>query len=81
MLDKILEKYPDEDFLIADGLNDAIVGISSDNIIVYSIEKIIEILISEHGLSYEESVEYFCFNIENAYMGEKTPIFINLIND
>lgn len=79
ILDRILEEYPDEEFLVANGLNDAIIGVSTDTRLVYSVDKIIEILTLEQGLTYEESVEHFCFNIQNAYMGEKTPIFINLI--
>lgn len=79
ILDRILEEYPDEEFLVANGLNDAIVGVSTDNRLVYSVDKIIEILTLEQGMTYEESMEYFCFNIQDAYMGEKTPIFINLI--
>ena len=28
-------------------------------------------------MSYEEAVEYFDFNVEGAYMGEKTPIWVD----
>lgn len=31
--------------------------------------------------SYDDAVEYFYYKIEGSYMGEKTPIFINLVND
>ena len=69
----ILKNY--EDLLIADGYNEAIIGVSSKEIVVYSIQKIVEILMAE-GLSDEEALEFFEYNIEGAYMGEKTPIYI-----
>jgi hypothetical protein len=79
-LQKIIEKYPDEEFLKADGLDDAVIGFSNDFILVYDSEKCIELLIEDNELDYEDAVDYFYFNIAGAYMGEKTPIFINLID-
>lgn len=81
ILNKILEIYPDEQFLKADGFDAAIVGVSSYYNLVYSIEKIIQILVSRNDWTYEEASEYFFYNIEGSYVGEQTPIFINLIND
>ena len=81
ILSKILENYPDEGFLKADGFDAAIIGVSSDYRLVYSIEKIIEILVSRNNWTHEDAAEYFFFNIECSYLGEKTPIFINLVND
>ena len=69
----ILENY--EDLLIADGYDEAIIGVSSKEIVVYSIQKIVEILMAE-GLSDEEALEFFEYNIEGSYVGEKTPIYI-----
>jgi len=31
----------------------------------------------EDNMSHEEAVEYFSFNIEQAYVGEYTPAFIH----
>jgi len=80
ILSKILENYPDEGFLKADGFDAAIIGISSTGCLVYSTDKVLEILMSRNNWSYDDAVEYFYYNIEGSYMGEKTPIFINLIN-
>jgi hypothetical protein len=44
ILSRILEEYPDEGIVKADGFDDAVIGISSDIRIVYSLDKIIEIL-------------------------------------
>ena len=81
ILTKILENYPDEGFLKADGFDAAIIGVSSDYRLVYSIEKVIEILVSRNNWTHEDAADYFFFNIEGSYVGEQTPIFINLIND
>ena len=79
ILSKILENYPDEGFLKADGFDAAIIGVSSTGCLVYSTDKVLEILMSRNNWSYDDAVEYFYYNIEGSYMGEKTPIFINLI--
>lgn len=76
--ENILEQYPDEEFLFADGFDDAIIGVSSNFIIVYSVNTCIEILKNE--MSEEDAIEYFNFNIECAYVGEKTPIYVYNIN-
>ena len=68
--------YLDGDFLIADGFDDAIIGIHEDKV-VYSTKKCIEVLIKDHGLEEEEAFEYFGFNVSGSYVGEKTPIFID----
>jgi hypothetical protein len=72
-MQNLLDGY--ENLLFADGLNDAIIGVSSDEKVVYSINKILEILMLD-DMNYEEALDYFCFNIEGAYMGEKTPIYV-----
>ena len=71
MLEKILNKY-DQDFLKADGLDEAIIGVYEGKL-VYSESKCIEVLSKDMG---EEAAEYFYFNVAGAYMGEQTPIFI-----
>ena len=61
----------------ADGLDGAILGVDpSSSRVVYSQAKVIEELISQ-GMDREEAMEYYYFNIEGAYMGEKTPIWVD----
>jgi hypothetical protein len=45
--------------------------------VVYSRSKCIEVLITRDKMSKEEAEEFFDFNVEGAYMGEKTPIFVD----
>lgn len=77
MLDEIVDAYGDENFLIADGFNDAILGIDENTYrLIYSVKACIDILISQ-GMNDEDAMEYFNFNVSGAYMGEKTPIWCN----
>lgn len=74
MIDKILEWFPEDEILKADGFDDAIIGIDEHSMrLIYSISKCIEIL--SRDMSEEDAVEYFDFNVAGAYMGEKTPIW------
>ena len=75
-LDDIIEFYPDEDFLKADGLDDAILGISNGKL-VYSRSKCIKIFIERDNMTELEAMEFFDFNVEGAYMGTNTPIWVD----
>jgi hypothetical protein len=75
LLERIIETYPNEQFLKADGLDDAIIGVDEKSmVLIYSVSKCIDILAEKIG-SVEEAIEYFSFNVSGAYMGEKTPIW------
>lgn len=78
----ILDMYPDHEFMFADGFDGAIIGVSerfgSEPIIFYDKNKVIKKLQSQ-GMTYEEALEYYDFNIVGAYVGEKTPGFIDTI--
>lgn len=75
MLDKILEVYSDEEILIADGFDDAIIGIDPHSVrLIYSCRMAIEILVEE-GMSEYDAMEHFEYNVINSYVGEKTPIW------
>jgi hypothetical protein len=75
MLDKILEWFPEDEILKADGLDDAIIGIEvNSSRLIYSKSKVIDILVRE-GMTEQEALEHYDFNIEGAYVGDKTPIW------
>jgi len=67
--------------LKADGFNDAIMGIvqrcGQDDVVLYDTDKVIEGLMKGDGMSYEEAVEYFEFNILGAWVGDGTPAFFS----
>jgi len=74
LLDKIIEHYYEEDLLKADGFDDAVIGIDYVNMrLIYSVKKVLDILSKD--MSFEDALEYFEFNIQGSYVGEKTPIW------
>jgi hypothetical protein len=77
MLEEILEYYPDETFLKADGLDSAVIGveIAEPMRLIYSVTKIIEHLVTEDEMDLEDALEHFEFNIRGSYVGEQTPIW------
>lgn len=79
ILDAIIDAYSEEEFLIADGFDDAIIGIDTQSLrIVYSVTKCIETLKERDGMGEEEAIEFFEYNTlrGNDYMGEGRPIFM-----
>ena len=65
--------------LFADGFDAAISGVIWDGErtrVVYEMESILEILTVRDGMTYEEAVEYFDFNIAGSHMGEYTPFYL-----
>jgi hypothetical protein len=74
LLESIAEFNPEA--LLADGLEDAILGYDTKGRVIYSVGSIIDILTERDGMSYEDASEHFSFNIECAYVGEHTPIYM-----
>ncbi len=77
---KISEEYPE--LLKADGFDDAILGVvhrMGIQAICYDQDKVIDILMGD-GMTYEEAVEYFEFNIAGAWVGESTPFFLETMD-
>lgn len=67
------------------GYDDAIIGICPDcwdssgmrpPRIIYSGEKLMEILVSRDGMDHDEAAEWISFNMEGAYVGPSTPIVV-----
>jgi len=58
--------------------DNAVVSITSNQegqvVAVYDEIKIIDILVGQ-GMNVDEAKEYYCFNIEGAYMGKNTPVY------
>lgn len=69
-----------EDALLADGFQDAIIGVaqrcSQPALVVYDAEQCIDILMQRDGMSYEEACEFFSINTLGAWVGENTPLFL-----
>lgn len=75
LLEGIVEYYADEEILKADGFDDAVIGVDEKTMrLIYSVGRCIEILV-EDGMTMEEAMEYFDFNVSGAWVGDKTPIW------
>ena len=77
----LMEILADEEALLADGFEDALIGyLRGSNIVaVYDYNLCIHILM-EDNMTYEQAMEYMEYNVVNAYVGEKTPIFISVFS-
>jgi len=76
--ESIAAKYPS--LLIADGFDDAIIGTAvrpgSGVVVAYDIRKMEKILVKQ-GMEVMDAREYLDFSVFPAYVGEKTPTFID----
>ena len=78
-LEEIMDLYPNEEFLKADGFDKAVIGVEPESMrLVYDRAKMVDILIDDEKLSEEDAIEHLEFNTFCAYVGEKTPIFIEI---
>jgi len=68
------------DALLCDGFDEAIIGmaerINLGPIVAYDVDKMLKIMVERDGMTYEEAMEYFDYNILGAWMGENTPVYI-----
>lgn len=58
--------------------DDAFIGLTLDNRAVYDYDKMIECLMKEDDISYEEAIEFIDYNSLRSlsYIGEKAPVVI-----
>jgi hypothetical protein len=77
----LVEASGDEELLFADGWDDCIVGLAVDFgkplRVVYNRTRMIRVMMDRDGATYEEAVEHLSFNVEGAYVGERTPIYLD----
>jgi hypothetical protein len=75
----------DEDILLMDGFDDAFIGLSQrinePMLAVYSWERMVGVLMERDHMDYEEAVEYISYNCMGAWVGERTPIIVQPLNE
>jgi hypothetical protein len=74
----ISEEYPD--LLTIDGFDEAVIGVVERAgllAVCYDRNKIINILMRD--MNQEEAWEYYEYNILGAYMGESTPVYLDMM--
>lgn len=67
---------------LADGFKDAFVGTTigafgRKQVAIYDYDKCLLILMHDNGMSEEDAMEYFDYNVIGSWIGEDTPIYIN----
>lgn len=76
MLVSILENWPDEQFTIADGFDEAVIGVDVvGERIIYSVQKVIDILMERDDMDEQEAIDWYEYNMQSTYVGEHTPIW------
>jgi len=70
----------DEDMLLADGYEDAVLGVAErcgqPSLVVYDADQCINVLVKRDGMDHDDAEEFFHFNTLGAWMGEHTPLFL-----
>lgn len=64
-------------------LKEAIIGIVErfgvEPIVLLDKDKCLEIYMNRDGMTYDEALEFFDFNVIGSWMGEGTPAFASLL--
>ena len=57
---------------------DAFLGITNDDPpkAIYSEEKVLDVFVSRDGMTYDEAIEFFDFNIVGSNMGDQSPMYV-----
>lgn len=81
-VEEFLNNDPERKVILFDNpsFEGALIGITTDDVAVYSYEKMVESLMKEDNISEEEAVEYIDYNTLGAYVDPKQPIVMYDIN-
>lgn len=80
--DEIRSKFSETnpDALLADGFETAFLGVThrcgQPSLATYSVSKCLSVLMERDGMSYEDAVEFFEFNVAGAWCGPMTPCWV-----
>ena len=58
--------------------DDAVVGMTFDSRAIYDSEHVIRCTMNADGMTFEDAVEWHEFNTFCAYMGPKTPLYVDI---
>ena len=78
-IDVVQEWNPEA--VTADGFEDCILGVANrfgmEPVVAYDYDKCINVLVQRDGMTYDEAVEFFEFNVTGAWVGNGTPVFVS----
>ena len=76
---EILEVYQDEELLMVDGFDEAVIGVEALKMrLVYDINKMRTILVERDKMTFEEAMDFLDHNVLGSYVGEQTPIYVEI---
>jgi hypothetical protein len=67
------------DAIMWDGLDEAIIGMTTNGHVVYDISKIHELLMANSDMTLDEAIDYAEYNILSTHVGEFTPIHMTTL--
>lgn len=77
-----IEEHVAEEVLLADGFEAAFIGVgiqfSGQPVAIYDEDLCIKQLMDRDGMSLEDAVEFFTFNVAGAWVGPQTPVFMRV---
>ena len=80
IIELLEEGWPDDTFLLADGFEEAFAGVvygkGRPSVTCYDRDACLSVLMDRDGMSLSEAEEFFSFNVDDAFVGEATPMFL-----
>lgn len=81
---ELVEEFLNEDnplaLFLEKGFDGAIIGhtqrMNQSSLVTYSVDKIVEIMVERDGMSYEDAIDFFDYNIGGGWLGDGTPMFV-----
>jgi hypothetical protein len=70
----------EQDYISYDGFDAAIIGTVERiglNVLCYDLNKVLEILVAQHGMDIDEAYEYYEYNMIGGWLGDNTPVFLS----
>ena len=71
--------------LLADGIDDAFIGMTEvfgrPPLATYDRDKCIKILTERDGMTEDDAIDYFNYNVTGSWVGEETPAFITIMKE
>ncbi len=67
--------------LTADGFDSCLIGKDSKDRAIYDADAMISVMVERDDMTREDAEEYFWFNIDGAYVGDGTPVYVFLNYD
>lgn len=82
-IERICEERGVDDLLLADGLDEAFIGFverpTMGTVALYDKRKCVKVLAAK-GMTEEEAEEFLDFNTYDAWLGDKTPCWADIID-